>query len=73
MSSGQKTKRHFSSGSATKFGEEGININYVYGPDGRQPWMPEVAWLCVWMLAQPLLLVGPTHLLLRRFAPAPRG
>jgi len=25
------------------------------------------------MLAQPLLLVGPTHLLLRRFAPAPRG
>jgi hypothetical protein len=50
-----------------------VNINYVYGLDGRQPWMPEVAWLCVWMLAQPLLLVGPTHLLLTRFAPAPRG
>ena len=46
-----------------------VNINYVYGLDGRQTWMPELAWLALWMLAQPLMLAGPTHLLLRRFAP----
>ncbi|MCK5942216.1 MAG: hypothetical protein KAI24_09620 [Planctomycetes bacterium] len=48
-----------------------VNINYVYGLDGRQTWMPELMWLAVWMLAQPLVLVGPTHLLLRRFVRAP--
>ncbi|MFN3242238.1 MAG: hypothetical protein ACE37K_12075 [Planctomycetota bacterium] len=48
-----------------------VNINYVFGPDGRQTWMPELAWLAVWLLAQPLVLAGPTHLLLRRLVRAP--
>jgi hypothetical protein len=46
-----------------------VNINCVFGLDGRQTWMPELAWLAAWMLTQPLLLAGPTHLALRRFAP----
>ena len=50
-----------------------VNINYVFGLDGRQTWMPAPAWLVVWMLAQPTVLAGPTHLALRRLAPtAPR-
>ena len=47
-----------------------VNINYVYGLDGRQTWMPELLWLGALMLAQPLLLAGPTHWALRRIAPA---
>ena len=47
-----------------------VNINYVYGLDGRQTWMPELLWLGALMLAQPLLLAGPTHWTLRRLAPA---
>jgi hypothetical protein len=49
-----------------------VNINYVYGLDGRQTWMPELAWVLLWMLAQPLVLAGPAHLALRRLAPAAR-
>ena len=50
-----------------------VNINYVFGLDGRQTWMPAPVWLFVWMLAQPTVLAGPTHLALRRLAPtAPR-
>lgn len=50
-----------------------VNVNYVYGFDDSTPqtWMPELVWVGVWMLVQPLLLVGPTHLLLRRFVPPP--
>ena len=48
------------------------NINYVYGFDNAQTWMPELAWLAVVMLLQPLVVVGPMHLVLRRLAhPAP--
>ncbi|MCR9243967.1 MAG: hypothetical protein NXI31_02975 [bacterium] len=49
---------------------EPFNINYVFGlGETHQDWMPELAWLGVWMLLQPLVLVGPTHLLLRKIAP----
>ena len=50
-----------------------VNINYVYGFDAqqKQAWMPDLAWVGVWLLAQPLVLVGPTHLVLRRIAPRP--
>lgn len=48
-----------------------VNINYVYGLDGAQTWMPELAWLGLWMLLQPLVLVGPTHLVLRRLVREP--
>jgi hypothetical protein len=44
------------------------NINYVYGFDDAQTWMPELAWLAFVMLLQPLVLAGPMHLVLRRFA-----
>ncbi len=49
-----------------------VNINYVYGFDDNaaQTWMPELVWVGVWMALQPLVLVGPTHVLLRRFVRA---
>ncbi|MCA8948140.1 MAG: hypothetical protein KDE27_01480 [Planctomycetes bacterium] len=49
-----------------------VNINYVYGFDDRraQTWMPELAWVGLWMALQPLVIVGPTHLLLRRICSA---
>lgn len=55
-----------------------VNINYVYGFDdaAAQSWMPDLLWLGLWLLLQPLLIVGPTHLLLRKIAPSvadPRG
>lgn len=51
-----------------------VNVNYVYGfsSEREQDWMPGWLWLVVWSLAQPLILVGPTHLLLKRIAPRPR-
>jgi hypothetical protein len=45
-----------------------VNINYVYGLDGAQTMMPELAWLALWILLQPLVLVGPTHWVLRHVA-----
>ncbi|MFT4512771.1 MAG: hypothetical protein ACI91B_001470 [Planctomycetota bacterium] len=45
-----------------------FNINYVYGFNGQQQWMSEIAWLGVVLLLQPLAVVGPMHWLLKRFA-----
>lgn len=45
------------------------NINYVFGLKDAQTWMSEGAWLAIVIAAQPFAVVGPTHLLLRRFAP----
>lgn len=44
------------------------NINYVYGLKDAQTWMSEWTWLALVIAAQPLAVVGPTHLLLRKFA-----
>ncbi|MFK7742358.1 MAG: hypothetical protein AB8H80_18740 [Planctomycetota bacterium] len=50
-----------------------VNINYVYGFGAEaQTWMPQPLYVALWMLLQPLLVVGPTHLLLRRVARTPR-
>jgi hypothetical protein len=48
------------------------NINYVYGM-GEEPqtFMPEWAWLVVMLLAVPLVLALPTHLVLRRWVRKP--
>mgnify|MGYP006928163570 CR=1 FL=1 len=46
-----------------------VNINYVYGFDGQQQWVSDIAWLGIVLLLQPLAVVGPTHWLLQRFAP----
>jgi hypothetical protein len=52
-----------------------VNINYVYGfsDDAPQPWMPEWAWLLTMLIGQPLLLSGPTHLVLQRCFGKHRG
>ena len=52
-----------------------VNINYVYGFDDTQAqtWMPELAWVGLWMLLQPLTLAGPTHLAMRRLIADPRS
>lgn len=44
-----------------------VNINYVYGfsADEPQSWMPPGLWVALEMIALPLLLYWPTHLLLR--------
>ena len=45
------------------------NINNVYGFNDCQEWMPEIAWLGVVLLLQPLAVVGPMHWVLNRIAP----
>lgn len=47
------------------------NINYVYGLKDAQTWMPELAWLGLLMLLQPLAVAGPMHLLFQRLARQP--
>lgn len=42
------------------------NVNYVYGLDGPQTWMPAGAWLALMLVAVPLVVTLPTHLALRR-------
>lgn len=49
-----------------------VNINYVYGLKDAQTWMPELAWFAIVIAAQPLAIVFPMHLLLRRVSPQPR-
>lgn len=44
------------------------NINYVYGLKDPQTWMPELTWLAIVIAAQPLIVVGPMHFVLRKFA-----
>ena len=50
------------------------NVNYVYGPSetAAQVWMPAPAWLAVMMIGLPVLVYGPTHLLLNRWRGLPR-
>ena len=50
-----------------------VNINYVYGLKDAQTWMPELAWFAIVIAAQPLAIVFPMHLLLRRVPPQPRA
>ena len=42
------------------------NINYVYGLNDPQTWMPEWAWFTMALILIPLLCCYPTHLVLRR-------
>ena len=46
-----------------------VNVDYVYGfsDSAAQTWMPEWAWLTFLIVALPLVIFIPTHLLLRRF------
>ena len=48
-----------------------VNINYVWGMSDRaaQTWMPAWAWLAGLVVGLPTLLLLPTHLVLRRWAP----
>jgi len=51
-----------------------FNINYVYGlTNDAQTWMPELAWLALVIAAQPLAIVGPMHLVLRKAMPQARA
>ena len=45
-----------------------VNVNFVYGfsTAGPQEWMPPLAYLGLLMVALPLLLFWPTHLMLMR-------
>ncbi len=46
-----------------------VNVNYVFGLDDKQPqqWMPQGAYLMMWMLALLSLVYIPTHLVLKKF------
>ncbi len=51
-----------------------VNVDYVYGfsDTSVQNWMPEWAWITVLIIALPVVVFIPTHLLLRKFfSPAP--
>jgi hypothetical protein len=45
-----------------------VNINYVYGPNDDKPqeWMPPLRYFALVMVAMPLCICLPTHLILRR-------
>jgi len=50
-----------------------VNIDYVFGlsDTAAQTWMPGWAWLTLLMVAMPIIIFFPAHLLLRKyFAPA---
>ena len=42
------------------------NVNWVYGFGGTQKWMPAPLYLVILMIAFPLVLYLPTHVLLKR-------
>lgn len=42
------------------------NINYVFGLEERQTWMAEWQWLAIMLIAIPLVLALPSHLLFQR-------
>jgi hypothetical protein len=50
-----------------------VNINYVWGPsdNAAQTWVPASVWFAGLMIALPLLVFMPTHMLLSRLAPKP--
>jgi hypothetical protein len=43
-----------------------FNLNYVFGLDGPQKWMPPILWFGLVTAGLPLLVYVPTHLLLKR-------
>ncbi|MBC8002328.1 MAG: hypothetical protein H7X97_07040, partial [Opitutaceae bacterium] len=45
-----------------------VNVNYVFGLDdsAAQTWMPQYAWFGLMLTALPLVIFGPTHLVLKR-------
>ena len=51
-----------------------VNVNYVYGfsDDRPQQWMDPRLFFLLMLVAQPLVIILPAHLLLRTFFPAPR-
>jgi|SRR5579884_3798449 len=55
-------------------GDKPVNINYVYGMDDTtaQKEMAAPAWLALLMVALPVVIYLPTHLLLRWLCPAAR-
>jgi hypothetical protein len=50
-----------------------ININYLYGFNDRQPqtWLNENLYVVLWLATLWLVAFFPTHLLLRKYFPAP--
>jgi hypothetical protein len=49
--------------------DPGENINWVYGPNEPQEWMPPLAWLGLVMLVYPLVVMLPMHFILKRLFP----
>ena len=50
-----------------------VNINYVFNPlgdSGKETFMPQIWWFITELVALPLLVFVPTHLVLSRFMPA---
>ena len=45
------------------------NINWVYGPNEPQDWMPPLAWLGIVMVVYPLVMMLPAHYILKRLFP----
>ena len=46
-----------------------MNVNYVFGiGDNPQAWMPPGVWLALLMVAFPVLIYVPTHLVLKAVA-----
>ena len=48
-----------------------VNVNYVYGfsAEAPQSWMPGPLYFCLLLVALPVLIFLPSHLLLSRFFP----
>jgi hypothetical protein len=51
-----------------------VNVNYVHGFSNEAPqqWLPPLAYLALLMVALPLVIFWPTHLLLERLFGQPR-
>lgn len=50
-----------------------VNVNYVYGLGDAAPqdWMPQLNYFLLVLVLLPIVILWPTHFLLRRFCPAP--
>jgi len=51
---------------AYRFSPAEENINWVFGPAGPQTTIPPLAYLALWLVAVPLFIYVPMHLLLGR-------
>jgi hypothetical protein len=51
-----------------------VNIDYVFGfsDTAAQTWMPGWAWLTLLIVAMPIIIFFPAHLLLRKYFSAVR-